>query len=401
MAKKTKCEEMDKVKGARRPLLGAFLIFIGIIFALAAFDYKPGQEIFFRDSVFGFLSSTSESLGSNICGRLGATITAFGLWLFGCAYYMVVVLCLWTSLLCFKRSPRLLSCSGKICMPLMVFSLAVLGAILQRAFNPNMGIESFSSAYFRNGWGGIIALPLFENFLKPTINVAGCALLFGAVYFACLIVVFVEKPSVLAKNIWELLKKTPAALAAFTMWLLKFLRSAILFLLRAPRKNLQKEECESASPLFDKNEVDLQNPFGEDMPPEGEPQQDSAAGMQEAFRLVEQGQEVQGPESGEQSMQNPFETEDSFVQPVVGNPVVSGRPLSDTETNNSFEPFSFEGVAQSQQAASESVSMQPDSLFEPALGQPHQLPEHGGIDNEKFFEVTGNVRRDKAMLLRR
>ena len=397
MAKKTKCEEMDKVKGARRPLLGAFLIFIGIIFAMAAFDYKPGQEIFFRDSVFGFLSSTSESLGSNICGRLGATITAFGLWLFGCAYYMIVVLCLWTSLLCFKRSPRLLSCSGKVCMPLMVFSLAVLGAILQRAFNPSVGIESFSSSYFRNGWGGIIALPLFEKFLKPIINVAGCALLFSALYFACLIVVFVEQPSVLAKNVWELLKKTPAALAAFTMWLLKFLRSAILFLLRAPRKISQKEDGESASPLFDKNEVDLQNPFGEVVSDDGEsqqmqPQQDSNVQEQEAFPFVEQAQEMQNPESGEQVLQNPFEQEGSFAQ-FENNTFVPEQPLENPETNNSFEPFSFEGEAQNQEVESnaESASIQPEGILEPISEQPHQLPEHGGIDNDKFFEVSPQV----------
>ncbi len=385
MAKKTKCGEMDKVKGARRPLLGALLIFTGIIFAMAAFDYKSGQEIFFRDSVFGFLSSTSESMGSNICGRLGATVTAFGLWLFGFAYYMVVALCLWTSLLCFKRSPRLLSCSGKICMPLMVLSLAVLGAVLQRAFNPNVGIESFSSAYFRNGWGGIVALPLFEKILKPTINVAGCALLFGALYFACLIVVFVEQPSVLAKNAWELLKKTPSALAAFVIWLLKLLRSCILFILRAPRKNAQSRD-ESASPLFGENEVDLQNPLSDTPQTEFDKTQADqpslAEELPEAFSF--DNDETPAFENGAQPVQNPFEAE-----ALPDNPFAQERPLADdTADGESGFSFGLDNSAQQEEIApAEDFQKESEPVLEPNPQQNHVLPEHGGIDNDAFFEV--------------
>lgn len=208
--KKAKTLEIQDPLGKRRPLLGAFLLFVSILLILASIDYAVAQDIFFADSFFNFLTSTTEVDSRNICGKVGATITSMGLWLFGVAYFMIVAFVFYTSLFCFRRSPRLLPLTLKIAMPLAVISMAMSAAILQRALNMEANFESFSSAYFRNGWGGIIALHSFEDLLFSLINVTGSLILFLGIYFVCLVLIFVENPKNLCEDLSVYAKKSPS-----------------------------------------------------------------------------------------------------------------------------------------------------------------------------------------------
>ncbi len=207
--KKTKTIKEDKQKkleiqeplGKRRPLLGAVLFFLSIIFALAAIDYSVGQDIFFADTYFGFLSSTTDLDSRNICGKLGSTMTSLGLWAFGVSYFLMVIFLFYLCLFCFKRRPNLLNWKLKIAMPVAIISMAFSAAILQRALNMDSVVESFCTAYFRNGWGGVIAIHCIEAFFMPIMNITGSLILFFTIYFVSLIMIFVESPTNLCRDL--------------------------------------------------------------------------------------------------------------------------------------------------------------------------------------------------------
>jgi len=204
-----KQEKVADVLGSRRPFLGATLLFIGVILALACFDYKPGQPVLFWQNT---LVPTTKILSPNICGSVGATICALGYWVFGVGLLMIIALIFRNGILAFKRSVKLMPTSIAVSMIFCVVSLCVLAAIFQRMFFPDAKITELSSDRFVNGWGGIIGQDLFESLLHPLINVSGSAILFTTVYLFCLLVLFVESPLQICKDTWALFKKTPKLL---------------------------------------------------------------------------------------------------------------------------------------------------------------------------------------------
>lgn len=208
------------------------MLFLGAVLGLSILDFAAGQEIFLKHYFEPFISST-QSAGENICGRFGATFCTAAFLLIGIAAYMIPVYLLWMGAMCFKRSAAAVS-KGMFAASfggLLLFS--ILCAIIQTA----TGDGVMQSASFPSGWGGKFGGCVFDNLLKPFLNVGGSGLLIGTLYFICMVVVFVDSPAEAAKELGGLIKKTPSGI-----WkLLKYLGAAIAWL---PKKLLSKRSSD-------------------------------------------------------------------------------------------------------------------------------------------------------------
>ncbi len=219
MSKKTKVQKSEKlgdIIGKRRPALGALFLFLGIIFLTAVVDYRAGQEIFFGDG--GVLSEfvpTTNSLGPNLCGRIGATFCALSLYFIGAATWIIPVYLLWTGWLCFKRRPSVLDAASAFAMALSVAAFSAFGAMAQRILDAPSETD-----YFLAGRGGLLGELVFDGFLYPSIDIFGSAILLVCVCMFCMIVIFIEDPSDTAAELSSTVKKVPSVLPKFIsrMW---------------------------------------------------------------------------------------------------------------------------------------------------------------------------------------
>lgn len=232
MAKIKRGAKLGEIVGKRHPISAGFMLFLGAVLGLSILDFAAGQEIFLKHYFEPFISST-QSAGENICGRFGATFCTAAFLLIGIAAYMIPVYLLWMGAMCFKRSAAAVS-KGMFAASfggLLLFS--ILCAIIQTA----TGDGVMQSASFPSGWGGKFGGCVFDNLLKPFLNVGGSGLLIGTLYFICMVVVFVDSPAEAAKELGGLIKKTPSGI-----WkLLKYLGAAIAWL---PKKLLSKRSSD-------------------------------------------------------------------------------------------------------------------------------------------------------------
>lgn len=232
MAKIKRGAKLGEIVGKRHPISAGLMLFLGAVLGLSILDFAAGQEIFLKHYFEPFISST-QSAGENICGRFGATFCTAAFLLIGIAAYMIPVYLLWMGAMCFKRSAAAVS-KGMFAASfggLLLFS--ILCAIIQTA----TGDGVMQSASFPSGWGGKFGGCVFDNLLKPFLNVGGSGLLIGTLYFICMVVVFVDSPAEAAKELGGLIKKTPSGI-----WkLLKYLGAAIAWL---PKKLLSKRSSD-------------------------------------------------------------------------------------------------------------------------------------------------------------
>lgn len=232
MAKIKRGAKLGEIVGKRHPISAGLMLFLGAVLGLSILDFAAGQEIFLKHYFEPFISST-QSAGENICGRFGATFCTAAFLLIGIAAYMIPVYLLWMGAMCFKRSAAAVS-KGMFAASfggLLLFS--ILCAIIQTA----TGDGVMQSASFPSGWGGKFGGCVFDNLLKPFLNVGGSGLLIGTLYFICMVVVFVDSPVEAAKELGGLIKKTPSGI-----WkLLKYLGAAIAWL---PKKLLSKRSSD-------------------------------------------------------------------------------------------------------------------------------------------------------------
>lgn len=232
MAKIKRGAKLGEIVGKRHPISAWLMLFLGAVLGLSILDFAAGQEIFLKHYFEPFISST-QSAGENICGRFGATFCTAAFLLIGIAAYMIPVYLLWMGAMCFKRSAAAVS-KGMFAASfggLLLFS--ILCAIIQTA----TGDGVMQSASFPSGWGGKFGGCVFDNLLKPFLNLGGSGLLIGTLYFVCMVVVFVDSPAEAAKELGGLIKKTPSGI-----WkLLKYLGAAIAWL---PKKLLSKRSSD-------------------------------------------------------------------------------------------------------------------------------------------------------------
>lgn len=202
---KKRGEKLGEVVGRRRPIIGSVFIFVAFILMVSAFSYAPSQNIFFRSYLESFLPTT-EIYGENLCGAFGATFTLLAIISLGAAAYTIPVYIFWLGVLLWQRRARGISKLEFVCAVGGILLFSILCAILQG------GVETSGeqSAFWPLGWGGKFGTVVFDNALKPFLDIFGSLALVGILFLFCVIVVFVDSPVEAAKELAGAAKKSPS-----------------------------------------------------------------------------------------------------------------------------------------------------------------------------------------------
>ena len=317
MAKMKRGAKLGEIVGKRHPVAAGIMLFLGVGLGLSVLDFAAGQEIFLKHYFEPFISST-QSAGENICGKFGATFCAATFLLIGIAAYMIPVYLLWIGAMCFKRSAAAVS-KGMFAASfggLLLFS--ILCAIIQTA----AGDGVMQSASFPSGWGGKFGGCVFDNLLKPFLNVGGSGLLVGTLYFVCMVIVFVDSPADAAKELGGLIKKTPSGI-----WKLsKRLGAAIAWL---PKKLLSKRSSDDEDqPVAVPRRVKIS--LKQKAEPAPQPQTEKQAEQPEPEISAEEQNSDEQPATSEEETQQPHEPATAQEQPNSATETVAEDPQVST-----------------------------------------------------------------------
>lgn len=203
---KRRGEKLGEVVGRRRPVLGTVLVFTGLVLLISMVGYRSGQEIFFKE-YFEMLLSSTESSGSNVCGKFGATFCLLSFTSVGFASWMVSAYLVWMGLLCFRRRASAFS------KPLLagVFGGIVLLSVLSAVFQTSLYGTSEHTPLYPSGWGGNAGSSIY-SLLNPVLGLFGSAMLAGVLYAFCLVEVFVDSPLEAFYELKGVAKKSPPLL---------------------------------------------------------------------------------------------------------------------------------------------------------------------------------------------
>ena len=112
----------------------------------------------------------------------------------------------WLGVLLWQRRARGISKLEFVCAVGGILLFSILCAILQG------GVETSGeqSAFWPLGWGGKFGTVVFDNALKPFLDIFGSLALVGILFLFCVIVVFVDSPVEAAKELAGAAKKSPS-----------------------------------------------------------------------------------------------------------------------------------------------------------------------------------------------
>lgn len=239
MAKRKRVEKIGNVIGSTRPIWGIVLFVIGVYLAMSVLGYHSGQDVLFK-AYFEPLLPTTEVTGVNICGKLGATVALSAILVVGAAAYMLPVYVIWYAINCFRRRASLISRTELTATIVGVLALSVTAAVLQSLFGASAPTQS---AAFPSSWGGKFGFAVFD-FLRPFLDSAGSLMIFGAIYFVSLAIVFVDSPVTAISDMGKFL------VFAFTIAgrVLKFVFYSV------PRFMMGKRTSDQKEPKKDENQ---------------------------------------------------------------------------------------------------------------------------------------------------
>ncbi len=239
MAKRKRVEKIGNVIGSTRPIWGIVLFVIGVYLAMSVLGYHSGQDVLFK-AYFEPLLPTTEVTGVNICGKLGATVALSAILVVGTAAYMLPVYVIWYAINCFRRRASLISRTELTATIVGVLALSVTAAVLQSLFGASAPTQS---AAFPSSWGGKFGFAVFD-FLRPFLDSAGSLMIFGAIYFVSLAIVFVDSPVTAISDMGKFL------VFAFTIAgrVLKFVFYSV------PRFMMGKRTSDQKEPKKDENQ---------------------------------------------------------------------------------------------------------------------------------------------------
>lgn len=257
MAKRKRVEKIGNVIGSTRPIWGIVLFVIGVYLAMSVLGYHSGQDVLFK-AYFEPLLPTTEVTGVNICGKLGATVALSAILVVGTAAYMLPVYVIWYAINCFRRRASLISRTELTATIVGVLALSVTAAVLQSLFGASAPTQS---AAFPSSWGGKFGFAVFD-FLRPFLDSAGSLMIFGAIYFVSLAIVFVDSPVTAISDMGKFL------VFAFTIAgrVLKFVFYSVPRFMMGKRTSDQKEpkKDENQKPQPAVAEVSAETPSTQD-----------------------------------------------------------------------------------------------------------------------------------------
>lgn len=167
-----------------RPLQGLILFSLGMLIAVALFDYHPAQNFWLTTSA----KKVSQSATHNLVGGLGVTVAFWANYLLGAVSWIVPVFLLWSSYILLFSRTAMLQYWRYIAMVTAIIALVGLFDLLQTYYtfpsnfsNPN---------YYPYGAGGVLGYLLFYRMLKNTLGIFGSSFILSITCLAAMILSF-------------------------------------------------------------------------------------------------------------------------------------------------------------------------------------------------------------------
>ncbi|MGH7995764.1 MAG: DNA translocase FtsK 4TM domain-containing protein, partial [Opitutaceae bacterium] len=143
---------------------------LGLYLFAALFDYRPAQVPWF----------STNPVGHNMAGSVGAILCWAGLYVLGAAMWLVPAMLLWFSYVA-VRSARRLTAGKIVAAPVCLIAASGLAAML---------VYSTPTDYFPRGCGGILGRVVYDHFLQGLLGDFGTFLVLVPVYaFSLLFIV--------------------------------------------------------------------------------------------------------------------------------------------------------------------------------------------------------------------
>ncbi|MEX0322209.1 MAG: DNA translocase FtsK 4TM domain-containing protein [Puniceicoccaceae bacterium] len=157
-----------------RPFIGLAFLILGLLIALAVWDYSPEQNKLFY----------SDLKDQNIIGNFGVQVAYYLLFALGLAAYATPFLAFWMSYMFFRPYSRMLGLKKVPPIILILISAAVIAFMYQvesLAEIPAGKVElsSVSDNMFPYGWGGWLGYWVYGQFLKEFLGMVGSLVVFG------------------------------------------------------------------------------------------------------------------------------------------------------------------------------------------------------------------------------
>ncbi|MCB1122058.1 MAG: DNA translocase FtsK 4TM domain-containing protein, partial [Verrucomicrobiae bacterium] len=171
--------------GKSRPVVGSFFLVIGVLLlvSLLAFDLDHSR---FKSVGFEPVSQTDAGSQQFAVGVFGEYVAFFSLWMFGFAAWVIVFFCFYLSFLnIFKRS-HLLRWPKIIAIFAYIFSVSVLGALLQSSFFQDRLETIHNDWSYAQGLGGVVGDVLYTRAMHVWLGPLGTSIVIGATLFVSL-----------------------------------------------------------------------------------------------------------------------------------------------------------------------------------------------------------------------
>lgn len=158
-----------------RPFLGLIFLILGLLVALAIWDYNTFQNSRFGDPV----------LDKNLVGEFGVQVAFWSLTSIGLAAHAIPVLALWLAYFFFRPFNHKLGTRRMLPIGIIFLSLCVFGVMYQlessaMSLVPDKTLrDALGSEMFPFGWGGFIGFWVYGQILREFLGMVGTAVVFG------------------------------------------------------------------------------------------------------------------------------------------------------------------------------------------------------------------------------
>ena len=158
-----------------KPFLGLGFLILGLLVALAIWDYDTLQNSRFGDPV----------QEQNLVGEFGVQVAYWSLTTIGLAAHAIPVIALWMAYFFFRPFNHRLGSRRLLPIGVIILSLCVFGVMLQldsatNTLEPGKTLrDSLGSEMFPFGWGGVVGFWVYGQILREFLGLVGTAVVFG------------------------------------------------------------------------------------------------------------------------------------------------------------------------------------------------------------------------------
>jgi len=174
--------------GKSRPITGFFFIVIGILLliSLLIFDLDNSS---FKKLPFGL--PPAENASSEFAVGVFGKYIAFGsLWMFGFSAWVIAFFCFWLSYLNLFKKSHFLKWPQILAIFTYIFSVSVLGALIQNSFFQGRKAEIHNDWSYPQGLGGVVGDVIYTHGMRTWFGPVGTSIVLAATLLLSLILLF-------------------------------------------------------------------------------------------------------------------------------------------------------------------------------------------------------------------